>query len=121
MHGDPIGYYTSRPKLKGYIRSRENLLRHGELLTTAASLSGGGGARAAALGSLTKLRRAVGVCQVGRLPVSCVSCVSCRLHTHTRACVRACVVWHVRATVFCPRALVWVRVEIMGSIIIRTA
>jgi hypothetical protein len=88
VHGDPIGYYTDRPKLKGYIRSRENLLRHGELLTTAASLSGGGGARAAALGSLTKLRRAVGVCQVGRLPVSCVSCVSCRLHTHTRA--RAC-------------------------------
>jgi hypothetical protein len=56
-------------------------------------------------------------------PPACVVCVVRVVppaHTHTRACVRACVVWHARATVFCPRALVWVRVEIMGSIIIRT-
>jgi hypothetical protein len=57
------GYYTSRPKLKGYIRSRENFLRHSELLMTAASLGGTPHGRGTALSSVTALRRAVGVGQ----------------------------------------------------------
>lgn len=57
------GYYSSRPKLKGYIRSRENFLRHSELLMTAASLSRSQHNRGAELSSVTSLRRAVGVGQ----------------------------------------------------------
>ena len=57
------GYYTSRPKLKGYLRSRESLLRHAELLMTAASLGGSLPGRAAAMSSITALRRSVGVGQ----------------------------------------------------------
>eukprot|EP01043_Picozoa_sp_COSAG02_P009949 COSAG02_NODE_343_length_24147_cov_30.662051_12_plen_1041_part_00 len=57
------GYYTSRPKLKGYIRSRENFLRHSELLMTAANCTRSLHERGSALGSITLLRRAVGVGQ----------------------------------------------------------
>ena len=82
------GYYTSRPKLKGkstvagrlpvicqscdtidlllvagYIRSRENFLRHSELLMTAAAYTRAPHDRGAALSSVTALRRAVGVGQ----------------------------------------------------------
>jgi hypothetical protein len=57
------GYYTSRPKLKGYIRSRENFLRHSELLMTAAKYTSSPHDRGSALSSVTSLRRAVGVGQ----------------------------------------------------------
>jgi hypothetical protein len=45
------------------VRSRENFLRHGELMMTAASLGGAPHGRGAALGAVTALRRAVGVSQ----------------------------------------------------------
>jgi hypothetical protein len=73
------GYFSSRPKLKGYARSRDHVLRHMELLMTAANTTlkdrdlkagnnetdGGGDSydRAGALSAITKLRRSVGVTQ----------------------------------------------------------
>jgi hypothetical protein len=70
------GYYSSRPKLKGYARSRDSVLRHMELMMTSANgtLKATGASangsdlgdtydRADTLSAITKLRRSIGVTQ----------------------------------------------------------